>query len=259
MVYPTEYQPWLGPSFLPEGRFSSIYQGFNEIDRNGYAKHYSGNDYFMNLSLSLALDAQITWPISVEIETLLARTHHRSFGFDSFKLTGRYQWLDDILGEPFSLMTGFSMIAPWKTAVRDLSSFHHGRFEWEGYASIGKEYSLEERWIFRHFGLVSIGMADRGSPWLKGGYFWETNFCNCLALQVHIKELIGLGSRALRRHEFQGYGAVRHRSTEAGIRLSFQTDYDGLLSFEYTRRLYAKNFPRNVNLVQLTYVYPLSI
>lgn len=255
----TEYAPWFGPAFLPEIRLSSAYQGFNEIDSNRRHHVYPGNDFFADLSVSLAIDPIVLWPVSVELESILARTHHRTFGFDCFKVTGRYQWLDDIVGDPVSLTSGISMIFPFRRGLEDLSSFHHGCFEYEGHAAVGREMSCGDRWIFRQYLMTALGSSDRGSPWLRGGYYFETKLCVQYALEVFVEGLMGFGKRALHRDHFQGYGAIRHRSIEAGAKLSYQFDYEGVLSLEYRRRLYARNFPKEVNWVEITFLYPFGI
>lgn len=254
----TEYAPWFGTSFQLEGRASAEYQTFNAFDSNGHSHHYKTRDFFGNLSLSLAIDPVVLWPVSVEIETLLARTHHRSWGLDSFKLTGRYQWMDDILGDPVSLTGGLSLILPVKVALHDISSFHHGIVECEAHVAVGKEFSLFDQWTFRHWGLLAIGVADRGSPWFRGGYFWEKNFCNGFSLDLFFEGLLGLGSRRLHAHHFHGYGGIRHRSIDLGVQLNYQLDCFGVISLAYTYRPYARNFPKNVNCIQLSLFYPFA-
>jgi len=249
----TEYAPWFDKVLEFEARGSVAYQAFNSVDSKGRSRSYESRDIFSNLSLSLALPMA-----SLEIESLLARTHHRTFGFDNFKFTGRYLWMDDVVGNPISLTTGFSLILPFKRALYDLSSFHHGIVETEGHVAIGKEYACWDRWKFRHYGLFVIGLADRGSPWLGLRYFAESRICDRYAVQVFIKGLMGLGVRRLHPHHFQGYGAVQHRSIDGGIRLSYQFDFEGRLYLEYARRLYARNFPKEVNWVQITYLYPFG-
>ena len=250
----TEYAPWFDRVLEFEARGSAAYQAFNSVDSKGRSRSYKTRDLFSNLSLALAIPMA-----SVELETLLARTHHRTFGFDNFKFTGRYLWMDDVVGDPASITSGLSLIFPYKRALHDVSSFHHGIFELESHVAVGKEYDCWDRWQFRHYGLFIAGIADRGSPWLALRYFAESRVLDRYSVQCFIRGLMGLGWRRLHPHHFQGYGAVGHRSIDGGIRLSYQFDFEGQLFVEYVRRFYARNFPKDVNWVQITYLYPFGI
>lgn len=258
-TYATEFAPWFGPAFLPELRLSAAYQNFAKIDSHHHALHYPGKDFFADLSLSIALDPVVLWPLSVEIESVGSRTHHHSLNFDCFKFTGRYQWFDDIVGDPFSLTSGISLIFPFEKGLTDISSFHHGCFEYEGHVAFGKEKACRENWIFRHYGLLALGSSDRGSPWLRGGYFLENKVCGPLFFQAFLEGLMGFGKRHLHKHHFQGYGAIQHRSIDGGIKLSYSLDYYGVIALEYRRRLFARNFPLRTNWLQLSLIYPFGI
>ncbi len=71
--------------------------------------------------------------------------------------------------------------------------------------------------------------------------------------------LWGLGSRNIHIDHFKGYGSIQHRSVNLGFRYTYLLDYFGSLSFEYTSRVYAHNFPAfaNIFLVELRYDFGL--
>lgn len=251
----TEIAPWFGNFYEFEARLSQSYQQFNRINTSQDSKSYQSHDHFTHLSLAFVPDPN--W--SAETELLFAATRHRNFGFDSGKITGRYLFMDDIVGDPVSLTGGLSLTMPLHTALRDIGSFHHGMAELEGHVSVGMECPFLSHWLLRYYGSCALGIATQGSPWLKLSYFWERNFLNGFAMQLYVKSLFGFGRRSLHIHDFNGYGAVAHRSVDTGFKLSYEWNYGGILSIEYAYRLYAKNFPRCVNSLRISYLYYFNL
>lgn len=251
----TELAPWFGNLYEVEARVSTLYQKFQHVNSSKHSFSYRSNDFFTNFSLSVSPDPDF----SVETEVLFADTRHRNYGFDSAKLTGRYQILDDIIGDPVSLTTGLSIIVPLRSALRDIGSFHHGMAEFEAHVAVGVELPYLSIWLQRQYGVFACGIATQGSPWLRVGYYFERNFCNSVSVQIFLDSLFGLGRRTIHKHDFNGYGAVAHRSIDAGLKWSYLFDYWGTLSLEYAYRIYARNFPRNVNFVQFSYNLPFNL
>ncbi|KAF3362140.1 hypothetical protein PHSC3_001452 [Chlamydiales bacterium STE3] len=249
-VHATEFAPWFGNQYEFEGGVSAIYQKFDRINSSSYRS----DDVFLNLSLSLSPDPN--W--SGEIELLFADTRHRNLGFDSGKLTGRYLFLDDVSGDPVSLTFGISMILPIHRALRDPGSFHHGMIESEVHLAIGKELASHDQWVKRQFGVIALGAATQGAPWLRACYSWEKKVSNRFSWTAYLNGLFGFGKRRLNLKGFKGYGAIGHRSVDLGLKLNYLFDYNGSLSLDYARRIYACNYPKNANIFQLTYLYPFS-
>jgi len=251
----TEIAPWFGEFLELEARVSARYQQFDRVNSGKHSFSYPSNDLFTNFSLSLS--PYPDW--DAEIETLFANTRHRNYGFDSAKVTGRYLLMDDIIGDPVSLTAGLSLILPIYSALHDIGSFHHGMVEFEAHAAVGQEVPYLSQWLIRHYGFFACGIATQGAPWLRASYYLERNFCNALAAKVYLESLFGLGKRRVHRENFRGYGAIAHRSIDAGIELSYTFDYWGELSLGYAYRFYSRNFPRNANFVRLSYYLPFTL
>lgn len=255
VVFATELSPWPGNFLEIETRAFASYQTFRHVNSGCGNFAYPSDDLFTNFSLSVC--PYPGW--DAEVEILFADTRHRNYGFDSGKATGRYFFLDDIDGDPVSLSGGISLIMPIHSALRDIGSFHHGMAELEGHIAVGLEKSYRTVWVERQFAVFGCGIATQGSPWLRVNYFYERSFCNEFSLQFSLNSLFGLGKRCLYKRGFNGYGAIAHRSIDAGIKLNYEFNYSGTLSLEYSYRIYAKNFPRNVNILQLSYFYSFNL
>ena len=184
-VCATELSPWFGPVLEIEGRANCLVEQYSSIngrtrnpfgdfplDKKHIRKIQSAWNVFVDVSASLAPTEE--W--SAEVEAVVADTHHRSFGMDSVLFTGRYRWLNDIVGEPVSLSTGLSLIRVFKPARHDLAVFHHGGIAGEAHVSIGKEFSCMQFWTSRMWAVGAVGLGDIGSAWLRGDVFWEHNW-----------------------------------------------------------------------------------
>ena len=252
-----ELKPWFTPSFELQSRTTLQTQLYQSIDtRCGTVKRPAGN-FFLDLELYTTL-----WPNwSVELEARTAATRHRTFGWDSLSFTGRYLWMDDVVGDPVSLTTGVTVYKVFRPARRDLSVFHHGGIECELHTAVGKEVSCGEFWESRGWGVVGIGVGDLGAPWIRADANWEHNWCERHQLRLSLHSIWGLGQRSLRKRldHFHGYGSIQHYSIDAGLRYSWLLNHGIMLSAEYAFRIYAHNCPINVNFILFMLDYPLSL
>lgn len=246
----TELAPWYGRSLEIELRGSALLQYFRSIATPVKPARYHSFGQFYTLSSATSFDR-----IGAELELILAKTPARSFGFDNFRFTGRYIALDDVIGDPVSLTIGATLTGAGKRAVYDISSFHHGIFEIEAHAALGREVPCERFWVSRWWGLFGCGTAIDGRPWLRGNLTLERNFWDIHALQAFVHTLWGLGKYNINlKKPFPGYGLINHRSVDLGLRYSA-----GVFSVEGVRRVYAWNFPKNATLLMLRITYPIGL
>lgn len=252
----TEFAPWFGRSLEIEWRSTALFQFFNSIATPVKPTHYKSFAQFYTGSLSSSFDR-----IAIEMEMTCAATHHRSFGLDNMRVTGRYLFLNDVVGDEVSATVGATLSAAMRKAVYDLSSFHHSAFEAEGHLAVGKELSCSSFWVQRGWGLLALGTGTRGRPWVRADLAFERNYWDFQEWQLFAHSLWGLGDRNIHlRREFKGYGLIKHRSVDLGIRYTRMIGHiGGRASFEYARRVYALNFPKNCNSYLFRLTYPFGI
>lgn len=252
----TEYQPWLGNFYEFELRSSLMYQGYTWLSSGAHLKKYSSHDAFLNISLSNALPNPT---IGAEIELTEARTRRQRGDIDQLKVTGRYVWQDDIAGDPFSLTTGLSYNQAFCYSLRDVSSFHHGFSDVEIFASLGKENPEESVWNSRWWSLLAVGVAERGSAWIRFHLDYEKRCYEKHEVKAFLHSLWGLGHKSLRIDHFHGYGSIQHQSIDFGFRYTYLLQFYGSMSLEYSYRIYARNFPSDTHqiLAQLLYTFGL--
>lgn len=247
-VFATDFNPFFPPQLYIDAKADYLYQNFQKVQKEHKRKSYSSNDHFLHLSGSFNYDVY-----AGEAEITGAATRHRSFGYDEARLTGRYQILSDWISDTQSLVVGVTAMNTVQQALEDPGAFHHGKIAGMIHAAFGKEFYCHQFWTHRLWGMFGFASADVGSPWMQGLVVWDRNYWDVHQFRLFVKGLYGFGGNQIRLHRFKGYGPIAHRSADVGIRYDYTTEWYGTLGLEYAYRFYARNFPCNVNLVQVHY------
>lgn len=249
-IQATDLKPWYPRDFEIQAGATELLQYYQKIKSSEDMNHNHTLDSFTTLSAEAA-----AFQYAAEVEMTLAHTKRQSFGCDNIRITGRYQLFNDACGDSLSSVVGLTAIQTFTNSLRDPSSFHHGIIEAEVFLSFGKETSCLDLWLSRIWGLVGFGCGDHGKPWVHGHLEWEKNWLNTHYLRLIAETLWGLGSKNFHR-PFRGYGNIQHQSVDLGLGYSFQFDNEIKLSFDYSYRVYARNFPANANRLKLEFLYP---
>lgn len=120
---------------------------------------------------------------------------------------------------------------------------------------MGKEFACEKSWIWRSWAVGASSIANRGAPLIRGLFGIDYNRCDIWQLGVYASGLLNFGKRQLSEIPvFRGYASVQFRAVDLGL---YFTIYS--ITIDYSYRSYAKNYPKNNQLVQLRLLIPLSI
>jgi hypothetical protein len=241
----TQYEPWVGTFLEFEWRNSLLYQHYSSLNSKGRSLRSTADDLFLDASLSNTLLPNA----SLELELIAANTSYQRGDIDSFNVTGRYVWLDDVVGDSLSLTTGVHLVQAFHHSVNDISSFHHGKAEGEIFISVGKEMSQETFWTSRWWVMGALGSADVGSTWLRGNFVYEKRWGHEHIFRGFCNLLWGMGTKRLNPRDFRGYGSVGHESVDLGIRYIYELPFIGSLNLEYSYRVYARNYPAHASIV----------
>ncbi len=253
-LFCADFKPWLPEMLVFEWRNSLTYQTYPSVAKGSHTRKFSSDDYFINTSLSTSV-----YEYGLELEANQAFTSCQKGSIDNLSATLRYVILDDIAGDPLSFTAGLSYIQPFYWSLKDISSFHHGRVEGELFVSLGKEKACGEIWIHRWWTVGAVGLADRGSPWLRLNLGYDLRTADNQEWRLFCHTLWGLGNRDISIDHFKGYGAINHRSVNLGFRYTYLIEDLGSLSFEYTNRVYAYNFPAYANIFLIEFRYDFGL
>lgn len=256
-LFATELQPWLGNVYEFEFRSSFAYQGYQKLSCGSHLRKHSSDDLFLNASLLNTLQDP---SLGIELEFRDASTRkHRGGGLDQWKITGRMLFLDDIIGDPISFATGLSYAQAFRHSLKDVSCFHHGLNNVECFASIGKEFPDDVIWQSRLFAVAALGIAEKGSPWVRLHLDWEKRWQDNHEASIYLHSLFGLGGKKLKPAHFRGFGSIQHQSIDLGLHYRYLIDFYGSASLSYSYRVFARNFPYGTHqaLVQILYTFGL--
>lgn len=253
-------KPWFDHELVPLLEGSYTLQKYDKVKVKNHSTPYQSLDHFLNLGVFGAFA-----PYSVELETAFAGTTCHNFNWEDVRLTGRYQLSNDISGEsPVSAVLGATISRTDRKFVEDISTFHHGRWEYLFHGSVGKEFACGPTWNSRFWGLAGFGVADEGSIWFFSHLEAEGNACGKYWYGIFLNGLMGLGDKPLSpcdflACDFLGYGPIQHRSLDLGAHLNISLWEYGTLEAKYSYRVFAYNFPGNAHLLTLRYEYPFGL
>jgi len=250
-----ESKPWFGDIYQFIWKTQYAYSHFSTANGSLKPLERSYNDNLLCSDLELSYNPQ--WDVDVDIEFI--DTPIQSFSFSSTALQLRYLLMDDVVGDAVSLVLGGGARYVSSRSLKDISIMYHGNMNFEASLSIGKEFNSFQMWDCRLWGYGALGLANRGSLWLKGQFFAEGNILD--------KHYFTLGSLFLRSYgnkkyldedNFNGYGKIRQKSLDVLLRYGLKMSVWGTLYFEYKRRVIAKVCPSNVNTYSIIYKLPFS-
>lgn len=251
-----EKQPWFGDVYQFHFLGSYAYSRFNTV-QNGVPQLKTP---FQSHLLYFGLDFSPSPVWSIDGDIQFADTTAMSFNFRSLALQARYSWLDDIIGDPISLVTGVDIRFTGSKALRDVSCPSHGNVDFELNFALGKEWEAASSWLFRAWGYGALGHANRGAPWVRGIVALETNIEDHHKIALYAEGINGYGRHArVNLDHFYGYARIREKAIDVGARYGYRMDTWGTLRFEYVRRVLAKSAPQNVNTWMIGYLLPFSI
>lgn len=245
--------PWIGPPFELDGRLRYTFEHYREIETTPHSIHHPATNHYLNLALLFAPWESID--LEAELQIAYTRDHHVFFEYG--EVTGRILWLDDVAGDPISLMTTLSLGGATHTAVIDPSTPDIGTFQAKFGVEMGKEWARSDDWVWRNWICGAIGVANKGAPWLLGRIATERHFCRWNTLWLSLHGRVGLGERPMPPLDrFNGYGPIAYRAADLEAGYELQLGCRATLSIAYLHRIYARNFPDELQQVALQLLLP---
>ena len=257
-AFATNYAPWFGNVWEVEwGPRYIHYQGKKIDSPNGDFNSSGFKNIFAN---SLALTVWPRW--NLEAELILNNSNDIDFAYEASFITGRYQWLDDLTGDPVSLTTGVTANFPGNRFMHDFHDFYVGDYNIELHLALGKElpYCSLETWKGRVWAYGAYGFANRGSCWARAIGAIDWRFIPCTYLRVFSDFLYGFGSdNLISKQDFTGYASVGYRSVDIGAKAGYHLTPYGTLALVGSYNLYARNFPIHSYTAMVELLIPFSL
>lgn len=250
-----EIQPWFGNiyefSFFTKYTFST----FSKVNASTTPFQGTEKDHLLYFDLEFPFSSELS--MDVDLEFMDSRAEH--FNFRSAALQARYCFLDDIIGDPFAFIAGLNFRGVAKAFTHDISTFYPGIANFEATLSLGKEFTKDESWRFRLWGVGAFGIAEKGSPWVRAKVSFEGNHEEAFRWAFFARGYHSYGRHAhIDLNNFHGYGSIRAKVIDLGGKIGYRFDVFGTLSVEYKRRVFAKRAPEQVNFYSVAYLLSFS-
>lgn len=250
-----EVVPWFGNVLEFQLKNNYTYSNFRHVQGGEPQLTRLWNN--QRLAFSLEVPIQEAWGVELELE--FVDTPRQSWGMRSFAGQFRYLFLNDVAGDPVSLMGGLNLRGASVHSLKDVSSPYHSNTNVELNGSIGKEWSHGAFWWLRCFGFTGVGVANHGSLWLRSVLGVETNYQERHQGQASVASYWGFGKeKEVQVDHFHGYGKIHHQSIDLAAGYTYRFPIWGKLNFTYAVRLYARAFPEYENFFSVTYTLPFS-
>ncbi|MCB1111896.1 MAG: hypothetical protein H7A37_03225 [Chlamydiales bacterium] len=251
----TDFQPWYPRDLEIQTRFLYAQQRYDNVDTiTGSVPQRSTNNFF-----GAGVEVAYTeW--CGEVELMTSQTLSRAWSPEYLRATARYQLMDDVIGDPVSLVVGATGTYVFGQSIKDIAVFHQCRVEGELHLAVGKEYSTGANWIARAWALGAVGGGEHGAAWYRGLVVADYLYCLNHELRVFVEGLHGNGSQALNLSvPFNGYGTINYETGDVGGRYSYYFDFYGSFSFTFAYRFYAKNCPEYAKTYAIEFLYPFGL
>jgi hypothetical protein len=255
-LFGLDREPWFCNMWEFTFRPTYTYSTYPDVQNGVPDKQETSHDHV--ISFDFAVPPSPEWQIDAEVE--FADTPRQSMGLRSLAFQVKYLWLNDLVGDPISLTTGAVSRGVTRHSVQDVSSPYHSYLNFEINTTLGREWNRETYWWLRTYGGVSLGIANHGYPWANAFAIIEGQMQQAHRLGLFCEGALGFGHRKeVFINHFNGYGSIQHRNIDVGLKYTYAFEIWGQLSVAYTRRLYARSFPENVNFFTLSYMLPFSL
>ncbi len=250
-----EVRPWFGDAWEFYFNTSYTYSSYSRVQDSIPSSRYKSCDQIVTLDLSVS--PLESWAFELELET--ARTRAHSWTPRSIGSQAGYLWLNDLVGDPVSLVLGLNVRYVTHAGLHDVSFPYHASLQGETFISVGKEWAQGPDWVYHAFIWGALGSGTRGSPWVHALAGFESNKAGFHTFGFFIDALAGCGHHEqVPLHHFPGYGGIRHRSLDIKAQYAIDFDIWGRFDLAYSYRVYARSFPEHLQSFTLSYELPFS-
>ena len=250
-----EKNAWFGVDHELETSFAWKHERFQRM----HAEDKGLKNLRIDRSMMLNFLLPVMGKYQFEIEGGLAK-RSVDYNFQNLSISLRKSIYNDLVGDPFSFVTGFNFHFVPSRSLTEPLLFYHSRFAGELTASLGKEWAKGRYWQWRASAHLALAQANRGCPRLNFLLSLEKNFSDQHFLSFSIDGVSGLGSTKLQREEdFRSYRNLSYSALDAAITYRFDYDLALKVDLEYRKRFYARYCAESYDAFLVRMIMPFSL
>ena len=235
-----EFDPWFNPPLefhlIPAyvyGQGYKVYSPAGNFDDFGYS-HW--------VECNLEVSPWPNWDVQLQVEA--ADTDQTAFTFVGGTACIRYNWMDDTVGNPFSLTTGVMFTGIRNVYIQEDSFYFNGHFNTEIGASIGRAcYQCQsDLWKQRAWLYAGFGIAEIGAPWFNSFLEWDLRLSETIVWEWQMNFLFNFASdNYLANVPFPGYANLGYKVINLSTDFVFELPNVGELTLYALYNIYGSN------------------
>ncbi len=240
-LHAMNYQPWFNPLLEFQSTSEYEYQYSKTLQSPLGNSEKACNENYVSTNLQVS-----PWPYwDAQFELDLAGTTSVTFNFAAFQALGRYQWLDDTVGDVMSLTTGVHLLVPRALLLANDSFYYVGHVNVDFNVGVGKAfYCGQSDWRSRVWLYAGYGVASQGSPWFDTYLEWDQRICERWVYSLTSRFIYGTGSNNINPNlPFPGYASLNFQAINLFMTLSYSLPACGTFSLFGTYNVHARNSP----------------
>jgi hypothetical protein len=234
----THYEPWVKPTNEVEVGADYSYQWYRHLKFGSHPVKFHDENQYLHISLSDTIIENLN--AELEYSAFRSSALDNNFNSDYFKLTGRYQWLDNLCDDSISLSTAFSAIFPTEAGLTNTGEFHHSDADFELHVSLGKQFpadvceqkmseeghvvpivqnvrGMENYWVD-----VGLGKGVYGAAWSEVQAAGEKQFADVHFIRLRLDYNQGFGGQKLNTTDIDNYAHIRYSAVDLEARYKYE-------------------------------------
>lgn len=237
--------PWVIEPLKPDVKALYSYSFFSKV--HGYGANFSNNQLLLSLDIAFPNHFQLSFELDQDASTF------KHFYFRDAAVEIKKQFADDLAeGDPISVATGIRAIAQTVQGRLDPATFYPGGYHFEGFISVGKEWSFEEAHFLRFWLLAGLGVATHSSLWAEFTAHMLYRYDHHEFKVFAVSELGYGAATTVDLNHFTGWGPTRYRYLDLGLTYGYEVANNLFLKGGFTKRALSKVMPRNYNYFTLS-------
>jgi hypothetical protein len=251
-----EESPWFDDLYQFRSVSDFFYSYFDHVSDAKKPLGHSYNTYLFHTDAGFTAAENI----DVDVDLELVQTFGQNFSFRSSALQARYRFLDDIAGDPITVVSGLSLRGVGARSVRNISTPYASYGNAEVFVCLGKERSYKETWDLRGYFFTALGAATKSYPWIRAVGQIEKNFSDRQRLGLRTEGYFALaGKDKVDVDHFRGWGKIFHQSIDLFAFYGYTFGLYGELSVGYGTRVLALRYPSWQQTGFIRYSIPFSL
>jgi len=254
-----DLSPWFGNFLEFEPCLTYTHMHADRVNVGSKDKNHHLTSDLTTLSCGLVFDP--SWDANVQV----AGGKNKGGGFQ-FRKTGfsvRHLFSKDIWAGSVSCSGGASLMISSQSQLKDLLQVQKSTVEGSVHAAIGHEHIFSKKRFSHVWAAATIGVGGHACTWIDGEMHADMILGNeddsAHRLGLFVKASQGFGRHSLKLHSSHPYQAVHYHYADGGLSYYYTYCSLGSVSLEMTRRLTARNCPKDVFGCKLTFTIPFSL